>query len=134
MRSNSIYKNKGSKADLENDRGIFTCTVLNSILQKLIYQDNYEEIDSNLSDSNVGARKRKNIRNHNFIIYGIIHHTVTTKSRPVDLAVLDYRQFFDTVSVDVSSNDLYNTGVINDQLHLIYECDSLSKNAGPRLD
>ena len=106
--------------------------MLNSILQKLIYQDNYEEIDNNLSDSNVGARKRKNIRNHNFI--GIIHHTVTTKSRPVDLAVLDYRQFFDTVSVDVSSNDLYNTGVINDQLHLIYECDSLSKNAGPRLD
>ena len=125
----AIYKNKGSKADLENDRGIFTCTVLNSILQKLIYQDNYEEIDSNLSDSNVGARKRKNIRNHNFIINGIIHHTVTTKSRPVDLAVLDYRQCFDTVSVDVASNDLYNTGVINDQLNLIYECDSLSKIA-----
>ena len=125
----AIYKNKGSKADLENDRGIFTCTVLNSILQKLIYQDNYEEIDSNLSDSNVGARKRKNIRNHNFIINGIIHHTVTAKSRPVDLAVLDYRQCFDTVSVDVASNDLYNTGVINEQLNLIYECDSLSKIA-----
>ena len=31
------------------------------------------------------------------------------------------------MSVDVASNDLYNTGVINDQLHLIHECDSLSK-------
>ena len=67
------------------------------------------------------------MRNHNFIINGIIHHTVTSKSRPVNLAVLNYRQCFDTLSVDVASNDLYNTGVINDQLHLIHECDSLSK-------
>ena len=60
----AIYKNKGSKTDLNNDRGIFTCTVINSILQKLIYKDNYDTIDENMSDSNVGARKRKNIRNH----------------------------------------------------------------------
>ena len=77
----------------------------------------------------MGARKRKNIRNHNFIRNGIIRHTVTSKSRPVDLAVLDYRQCFDTLSVYVASNDLYNTGVINDQLNLIHECDSLSKIA-----
>ena len=125
----AIYKNKGSKSDLENDRGIFTCTVVNSILQKLIYNNNYEEIDSNLSDSNVGARKRKNIRNHSFIINGIIHHTVTTKSRPIDITVLDYKQCFDTLSVDVVTNDLYNIGVNDDQLNLIYECDSLSKVA-----
>ena len=60
----AIYKNNGSKTDLNNDRGIFTCTVINSILQKLIYKDNYDTIDENMSDSNVGARKRKNIRNH----------------------------------------------------------------------
>ena len=125
----AIYKNKGSKSDLENDRGIFTCTVLNSILQKLVYNDNYEEIDSNLSDSNVGARKQKNIRNHSFIINGIINHTVTTKSRPVDITVLDYKQCFDTLSVDVVTNDLYNIGVNDDQLNLIYECDSRSNVA-----
>ena len=125
----TIYKNKGSRSDLENDRGIFTCTVLNSILQKLIYKDNYDEIDSNLSDSNVGARKRKNIRNHTFVINGIIHHTVTSKSRPVDITVVDYKQCFDTLSVDVGCNDLYNVGVIDDQLNLIHECDSLSKVA-----
>ena len=74
-------------------------------------------------------RKRKNIRNHNFIINGIIHHTVTSKSRPVDLAVLDYKQCFDTLAVDVASNDMYNAGVADDNLNLIYECDSLSKIA-----
>lgn len=125
----AIYKNRGSRSDLENDRGIFTCTVLNSILQKLIYNEKYEEIDFNLSDSNVGARKRKNIRNHNFIINGIIHHTVTAKARPVDITVLDYKQCFDTLSVDVVTNDLYNIGVNDDLLNLIYDCDSLSKVA-----
>ena len=77
----AIYKNKGSKSDLENDRGIFRCTVLNTIFQKLIYEDNYDMIDENLSDSNVGARKRKNIRNNSFIINGIINDTVSSKSK-----------------------------------------------------
>ena len=76
----AIYKNKGSRSELENDRGIFSCTIPNIILQKLIYKDNYENIDNNLSDSNVGARKGKNIRNHSFIINGIIHETVSSKS------------------------------------------------------
>ena len=122
----TIYKNKGSRSNLENDRGIFICTVFNTILQKLIYEDNYELIDSNLSDSNVGARKHKNIRNHSFIINGIINDTVVTKKKAVDLAILDYRQCFDALSVDLTLNDLYEVGVINDHLNLINECDSSS--------
>ena len=54
---------------------------------------------------------------------------MTSKSRPVDLAVLDYKQCFDTLAVDVASNDMYNAGVADDNLNLIYECDSLSKIA-----
>ena len=34
-----------------------------------------------------------------------------------------------SLSVDVVTNDLYNIGVNDDQLNLIYECDSLSKVA-----
>ena len=46
----TIYKNKGSRMDLNNDRGIFILTVLKKILDKLIYFDNYDEIDRNMSD------------------------------------------------------------------------------------
>ena len=67
----SIYKNKGSRSDLENDRGIFILTVLKKTLDKLMYHDMYEDIDKNMSDSNIGARKDRNIRNHLFMIYGI---------------------------------------------------------------
>ena len=46
----SIYKNKGSRLSLENDRGIFIQTSLKKILDKLIYNDNFEYIDTNMSD------------------------------------------------------------------------------------
>ena len=36
----TIYKSKGSRFDLNNDRGIFILTVLKKILYKLIYLDN----------------------------------------------------------------------------------------------
>ena len=46
----SIYKGKGEKTNLSNDRGIFNITVLRSIFMKLIYNDNYEALDSSMSD------------------------------------------------------------------------------------
>ena len=41
----SIYKNKGKKDDLNNDRGIFILQVIRSIIDKLIYEDEYETVD-----------------------------------------------------------------------------------------
>ena len=47
----------------------------------------------------------------------------------MDLAVLDYRQCFDTMSVDITTNDLYEVGVTNDHLNLFHEGDKKSKIA-----
>ena len=41
----TIYKGKGEKSDLNNDRGIFLVTIFRCILMKLIYNDTYEDID-----------------------------------------------------------------------------------------
>ena len=35
----SIYKNKGSKQDLNNDRGIFSVTCFRSMVDNLVYND-----------------------------------------------------------------------------------------------
>ena len=86
----SIYKGKGQKNDLQNERGIFGMNIFRSLLLKLIYNDEYENIDSNMSDSNVGGRKRKNIRNHLFIVNGIINETIKLKTN-VDIEILDFR-------------------------------------------
>ena len=53
----SIYKNKGSKLDLDNDRGIFTVT-LRSIIDNLICDEYNETIDGNMSDSVSGNNER----------------------------------------------------------------------------
>ena len=72
----SIFKNKNSRMDLANDRGIFLLSVLRKVLDKMVYIEKYPYLDSAMSASNIGARKSKNVRNHPFIVYGIINSVV----------------------------------------------------------
>ena len=53
----TIFKNSGSRLSLDNDRGIFVLSVLKKIIDLMIYNDKYDAIDSNMSDSNIGGRK-----------------------------------------------------------------------------
>ena len=69
----SFYKKKGDKTDLNNDRGVFNVVKVRSILDKLIYNDIYGVVDSNMSCSNIGARRNRNIRDHLFVINGILN-------------------------------------------------------------
>ena len=77
----TIYKGKVSKKELINERGIFVVTILRSILMKLIYQDYYSILDKSMSDSQIGSRKGKNIRNHLWIVHGIISDVLSSKSK-----------------------------------------------------
>ena len=87
---------KGDRQNLENDRGIFNLVIIRKILDKLIYQDNFEIIDSKMSDSNVGARKKRNIRDHLFIVNGIINNVKNDKTEEsIDLEIFDIVKCFD---------------------------------------
>ena len=91
----TIYKGKGDKSNLDNERGIFIVTILRSILMKLIYIDEYDTIDGSMSDSQVGSRKGKNIRNHIWIVNGVISDVLSRKAKkPVDIHIYDYKQCF----------------------------------------
>ena len=81
----SVYKSKGSKSLLKNERGLFNLSKLRSILDKLIYNDVYETIDSNLSCSNAGGRKGRGSRDQLFIVYSIINDIINGKSEGCDL-------------------------------------------------
>ena len=59
----AIYKGRGQTSDLESDRGIFLVSIFRTILMTMIYNDKYDTIDKSMSDSNIAARKAKNIRN-----------------------------------------------------------------------
>ena len=103
----ALYKGKGPRMLLDSDWGIFTPTVLNCILQKLLLRDNYEEVDANLSDSNIGKRKKKNIRNNTFVMNSVIHDAITN-NKAIDIGVYDYQKMFDSMNLCVTMNDVYD--------------------------
>ena len=44
--------------------------MLRMILDSLIYEDKYKSLDENMYNSNVGARKQRNIRDHLVVVPG----------------------------------------------------------------
>ena len=80
-----MYKNKGSKKDFDNYRGIFRVTILRSILDRLIYNDEYANIDENIMNSNVGARRGRNIRDNIFVMHAVFNQIRKEKLKDVDI-------------------------------------------------
>ena len=118
----SIYKGRGEVTDIESERGIFLVSIFRTIFMKMVYKDKYDVIESSMSDSNIGARKRKNIRNHIFVVNSVIHDVLSKKSKePIDIMILDYKQMFDSECLFECLNDLYEAGVDDDIFALIYE-------------
>ena len=105
----TLYKNKGSRLDMNNDRGIFILTALKKILDKLIYLDKFENIDENMSDSNIGARKRRNIKDHLFLIYGIINSVINGGEPCIDIQIYDLEKAFDSLWLEDCMNDAFDT-------------------------
>ena len=104
----TLYKNKGSRYDLENDRGIFILTVLRKILDKLIYKEKYPGIESNMSDSNIGARRGKNIKKHLFVLYGIMNSVIVEEKSCVDIQIYNIVKAFDSLWLEDCMNDMFD--------------------------
>ena len=87
---------------------------------KGVWSEVYDTLDENMSDSNVGGRKKKNIRNHVSIINGIINDVISGNADLIDVEIIDYRQCFDSMWLSESINDLYESGIQDDNLALIH--------------
>ena len=116
----SIWKSKGAKNDFENYRGVFRVTVFRNILDRLIYNDQYPDIDSQLTDCNVGSRKHRNIRDHIYVLNAILNSVTEENNESLDLQVYDTEKTFDTLWLHEVVNDLYEAGFNNDKLNLIF--------------
>ena len=125
----SMYKGKGSRNSLENDRGIFILVILRMIKEKLIYSDISEIVNENMSDSQVGARPGRSIRNHLFVLRSIINSVMEKESEPVDLEIYDVKKCFDALWLEECLNDLYEAGVTDDKLAMIYESNKMNQVA-----
>ena len=69
-----------------------------------------------MSCSNIGGRKNRNIRDHLFVVNGIINDVINNKqSKEVDLKIYDVAKCFDKLEYHNTANDLFNAGVNNDK-------------------
>ena len=106
----SIFKNKGSRLDLKNDRGIFILTSLRKILDKLLYFDKYTELDRNMSDCQIGARSGRQVKDHLFIVHGIVNSAINDKDdQCIDLQIYDLEQAFDALWLEDCLLDLFDS-------------------------
>ena len=116
----SIWKRKGSRNNFDSYRGIFRVTIFRCILDRLIYNDEYQNIDANLTDCNVGARKERNIRDNIFVINAIMNSIKKQNGGAVDFQVYDIEKCFDALWLHEVINSLFQAGLQNDKLPLLF--------------
>ena len=117
----SLFKNKGSRKDFNCYRGVFRVSVFRNILDKLIFVDEYKNIDENLTDSNVGGRRGRNIRDNIFVLNAIINSIKRGEKKACDIAVYDIEKCFDALWAQECINVLYENGLKNDKLVILHE-------------
>ena len=95
-------------------------TTIRNILDKLIYNDESVNIDENLTDSNVGARKNRNIRDNIFVLSAITNNIKKRNLKGTDVHIYDAEKCFDKLWASECYNDIFKNGFRNDKLALLY--------------
>ena len=74
---------------MNNDHRIVNVVKIRSIFNKFIYNEKYDIIDKNMSNSNIGGRKKRNIRDHLFVINAILQDASKNKVDAVNIQIYD---------------------------------------------
>jgi hypothetical protein len=114
----SFYKKRGSRVDLNNDCGVFNVVKVRSIIDKLVYNDSYDKVDKSMSCSNLGARKKRNIRDHLFVINAVLND-VTKRKKNVDIEIMDIAKCFDKMWFEETGNDIFKAWITDDKFVLL---------------
>ena len=123
----SLYKQKGLKADFANQRGLFNLVKVRSIMDKMIYEDCYPLIEKELSCSNIGGRKGRNIRDHLFVLYSVMNEVKSGQGESIDVTSIDIRKCYDELMYSETHNDVYDANVNDDKFTLIAKLDEEAK-------
>ena len=71
-----------------------------------------------MSDSNVGGRWNRNIRDYLFIVYGILNYALE-EGIEVDMTLYDLAKCFDSMRFKETMNDLGDAGVKDDRFAVV---------------
>ena len=68
-----------------------------------------------MSSSNIGAQKGKNIRDHLFVVNGLMKDIIQEKTKIVDIQIIDVKKCFDKMHFKETGSDIYRAVVQDDQ-------------------
>ena len=92
----SIYKNKGSRRDPENYRGIFLLDTIGKVFASIITRKIMKEADKKLYDGQFGFRKGRSTAEAIMIVRHVIQQTIDQK-KELALAFVDLTKAFDSI-------------------------------------
>ena len=115
----TLYKNKGSRKVLTYHRGIFLTCVLAKMLERLLLTRIKPQSDS-INPLQCGSGTNRSIRDMLFLLYGLIDHALYL-NKTLYLTSYDYATCFDSLWLEDSILSLWDLGVQNKILPLIYK-------------
>ena len=121
----AIFKNKGSKRELVNYRGIFLSSCISKLCEKLIIQ-RHEETMKNVSLAQNGATKKKSPADNVFITNACIDHAKYL-NKAVYMAFYDFKQCFDKLWLEDCIVGLWKIGMRDQMLSLILNMNETSE-------
>ena len=120
----TLYKNKGSKKDLENYRGVFLTQTSSKLFEKYMMSEGEGELD-NISKYQAGSRPNRSASDQLYLIRACIDHAKYLK-KTVILTLYDFKQCFDGMWLEDSLISLKNIGIKEE---IIASVKALNENA-----
>ncbi len=114
-----IYKNKGSRLDLEKYRGIFLTVIVSKLFERLL-QARMKDSLQKVSLFQAGSRPGKGPPDQLYLLRSAVDHS-KYMNNPIYITAYDFRQAFDSLWLQDCILVLKRLGVENSILKLIYE-------------
>ena len=113
----TLFKNKGSKKNLVNFRGVFLTASLSKLFEKLVklrHDTTFESVRSNQNGATSGKSPADNV----FLVNACIDHAKYI-NKPLYLCFYDFQQCFDKLWLEDCLVSLWKIGVRDQMLSLI---------------
>ena len=62
-----------------------------------------------------------------FMVNGIINEAIRNNKKEIDIQIMDYKQCFDSMWMEVTINDMFEAGIKDDNLVLLYKANENNK-------
>ena len=113
----TLYKNKGNRKDLKNQRGIFLTVVAYKLFERLVKKRTKDHL-KNINLLQAGGRDGRMTTDQTFIMRSIINHTLYLGIK-LYIVCYDYKQCFDKLGLKEAVLSLWRLGMDEEYLNLI---------------